>query len=46
MTWVPLVYACDIEGTVYYVRIYMGPFVTTNPRRLDGGLIIEGPIKR
>ncbi len=34
------------EGTLYYVRIYMGPFVTNNPRRLDEELIIEGPIKR
>ena len=33
-------------GTLYYVRIYMGPFVTNNPRRLDEELIIEGPIKR
>ena len=32
--------------TLYYVRIYMGPFVTNNPRRLDEELIIEGPIKR
>ena len=32
-------------GTLYYVRIYMGPFVTNNPR-LDEELIIEGPIKR
>ena len=34
------------EVTLYYVRIYMGPFVTNNPRRLDEELIIEGPIKR
>ena len=38
-------YAGIIEGTLYYVRIYMGPFVTNNPR-LDEELIIEGPIKR
>ena len=42
----PLVYAHIIDGTLYYVRIYMGPFVTNNPRRLDEELIIEGPIKR
>ena len=41
-----LVYVCVIMGTLYYVRIYMGPFVTNNPRRLDEELIIEGPIKR
>ena len=35
MTWAPLVYAYDIEGTLYYVRIYMGPFVTNNPREDD-----------
>ena len=35
-----------IFPTLYYVRIYMGPFVTNNPRRLDEELIIEGPIKR
>lgn len=33
------------EDTLYYVRIYMGPFVTNNPR-LDEEFIIEGPIKR
>ena len=38
-------YAGVIDGTLYYVRIYMGPFVTNNPR-LDEELIIEGPIKR
>ena len=41
-----LCYARESEGTLYYVRIYMGPFVTNNPRRLDEELIIEGPIKR
>ena len=35
-----------ISPTLYYDRIYMGPFVTNNPRRLDEELIIEGPIKR
>ena len=39
-------YAGIIEGTLYYARIYMGPFVTNNPRRLDEELIIGGPIKR
>ena len=43
---VPLYDAGIIMGTLYYVRIYMGPFVTNNPRRLDEELIIEGPIKR
>ena len=42
----PLVYVGISKGTLYYVRIYMGPFVTNNPRRLDEELIIEGPIKR
>ena len=41
-----LYYAYIIVGTLYYVRIYMGPFVTNNPRRLEEDLIIEGPIKR
>ena len=41
-----LYYVCVIFSTLYYVRIYMGPFVTNNPRRLDEELIIEGPIKR
>ena len=47
--WVPLTPLYDARitmGTLYYVRIYMGPFVTNNPRRLDEELIIEGPIKR
>ena len=38
-------YAGIYEGTLYYARIYMGPFVTNNPR-LDEEFIIEGPIKR
>ena len=44
--WGSLYDVCAIMGTLYYVRIYMGPFVTNNPRRLDEELIIEGPIKR
>ena len=39
-------YAGGIHFTLDDVRIYMGPFVTNNPRRLDEELIIEGPIKR
>ena len=31
---VPLAYVCITQGTLYYVRIYMGPFVTNNPREL------------
>ena len=27
-----LVHAYVIEGTLYYARIHMGPFVTTKPR--------------
>jgi len=34
-----------IFPNLYYARIYMGPFVTNNPR-LDEEFIIEGPIKR
>ena len=30
-----LYYAYIIVGTLYYVRIYMGPFVTINPREDD-----------
>ena len=44
--WDTHVYAGIHQGTLYYVRIYLGPFVTNNPRRLDEELIIEGPIKR
>ena len=40
------VHAGITYDTLYYVRIYMGPFVTNNPTRLDEELIIEGPIKR
>ena len=43
---VTVVLGSIIFATLYYVRIYMGPFVTNNPRRLDEELIIEGPIKR
>ena len=42
----PLYFMGVTFGTLYYVRIYMGPFVTNNPRRLDEELIIEGPINR
>ena len=30
----------ESKGTLYYVRTYMGPFVTNNPR-LDEECIIE-----
>ena len=41
LTIVTVVLQYSVFATLYYVRIYMGPFVTNNPTLVYGGVLVD-----